>query len=93
MLGKAFRPPQQLPDRAFADLAASLCVTCNWGEVGAVGSRSLDDTLLASCAQRTPSAFGALGAGAINAVAFSLWCVAAQSLSEGAVTCAKGAGD
>ena len=72
MLMSAFRPQRQLPDRSFADVAVPAIATCNWGEIGAVPARSLADTLLASCAQRPASAFGALALGANIAVAFSL---------------------
>ena len=61
MLMSAFRPWRQLPDLSFADLADSAIATWNWGEIGGGCARSVDDTLLASCAQRPASAFGALG--------------------------------
>ena len=72
MLMSAFRPWRQLPDRSFADVAASLCATWRWGDLfggSGVGCPSAD---LASCAQRPASAFGALGASAINVLTFSL---------------------
>ena len=73
MLGKLFRPWRQSPDRSFADVAVSLTRWFRgWGEIGAACARSADDTLLASCAQRPASAFGALALGANNALTFSL---------------------
>ena len=79
MLGKAFRPWRQLPDLSFAGVTASLCVTCNWGDLGGVFARRVPDTLLAPSAQRSVSAYFALGASAINAVAFFLRCAVALS--------------
>ena len=72
MLGKAFRPWRQLPDRSFADVAASLCATWRWGDLfggSGVGCPSAD---LASCAQRPASAYIALGLGANIMLTFSL---------------------
>ena len=73
MLGKAFRPWRQLPDQPFAGVAASLCVSCNWGEIGADRARSLDDTL--RCVVRTAHAlcFRRVWPCANIAVAFFLW--------------------
>ena len=51
MLGELFRPPRQRPDLSFADVAASLIATCNWGEIGVGCARSVPDTL--RCAERT----------------------------------------
>ena len=51
MLGKAFRPCRQLPDKTFAALAVHLCATGRWGETGAGCARSVADTL--RCAERT----------------------------------------
>ena len=51
MLGRFYRPWRHLPDRAFAAVAASLCVSCNLGEIGGVRARSLADTL--RCVVRT----------------------------------------
>jgi len=51
MLMNAFRPWRQLPDLSFAAVAASLCVSCNLGEIGGVRARSLADTL--RCVVRT----------------------------------------
>ena len=52
MLGKLFRPWRQLPDRSFADVAASLT---RWfrglGETGAGRARRVHDTL--RCVVRT----------------------------------------
>ncbi|MBO5218724.1 MAG: hypothetical protein J6C52_04785, partial [Clostridia bacterium] len=71
-LGKAFRPPRQLPDRPLRPWPRISAPSWRWGEMGVVFARSVDDTLLASCAQRPASAFGALELGAINVLTFFL---------------------